>query len=281
MIHATSRRVPARSVYREANGMRFHWYEAGDPEGDPMVMIHGFMAHAGAFRRVVGPLGDRFRLIFPDLPGHGRDPSYMHAHVQPTVPSLVDWLHRFRRAVIGNTRAHWVGHSLGAMMLYRIARRDPRCIRSLGLVSPGLRIPSSMVASFALRHFPASVAMLGANRIGMAIYEQMNFRGEPMGPEAIDEYLRPVRSKSRVKFMLSLGAELLDGHQPEIAPIDVPTLVMWGRHDHMLPVEDAYWLGERLGPDTRVHVVEESGHSPMEDTPEEFSRVILDFARSV
>lgn len=260
--------------------MRFHWYEAGDPDGVPMVLLHGFMAHSGAFRRVVHPLGDQFRLIFPDLPGHGRDPSYLHEHVQPTVPSLVDWLHRFRRAVVGNTRTHWVGHSLGAMMLYRIARRDSRCIRSLALVSPGLRIPSSSVASFALRHVPASVAMLGANRLGMALYEQMNFRGEKMAPEAIDAYLRPVQSKSRVKFMLELASELLDGHQPDIVPLDVPTLVMWGRHDHMLPVEDAYWVGDRLGEGTPIHVIDESGHSPMEDTPEEFSRVILNFANT-
>jgi pimeloyl-ACP methyl ester carboxylesterase len=257
--------------------MTFHWYEAGNPDAEPMVMIHGFMAHAMAFRRVVRPLGDRFRLIFPDLPGHGRDRSYLHMHVQPTVDSLVDWLHRFRRAVIGNLRAHWVGHSLGARMLYRIARRDARCIRTLGLVSPGLHIPGSSLGAFTLRHFPPSLVKLGANRVGLRLYESVNWRGEPMSLPAAETYLRPMKSKTRVKFMLDLGAELLDGSRPPVAPVNVPALVMWGRHDHMLPVEDAYWLHDRLGETSELCILEESGHSPMEDTPAEFTECILDF----
>jgi pimeloyl-ACP methyl ester carboxylesterase len=264
-------------VYRERDGMMFHWFEAGTENAEPLVMIHGFMAHAMAFRRVVQPLGDRYRLIFPDLPAHGRDPSYQHPDVHPTIDSLEEWLYRFRRAVIGDRPAHGVGHSLGANLLYRVARRDPEAIRSLGLVSPGLRIPGSAFASSVLKHFPPSLAMLGANRLGLALYQPMNWRGERMSPQAEETYLRPMKSKDRVKFMLELGSRLLDGTHPDLTPLDIPTLVMWGRHDHMLPVEDAYWIRERLGPRTQLHIIEASGHSPMEDTPEEFTRTILDF----
>jgi pimeloyl-ACP methyl ester carboxylesterase len=228
-----------------------------------------------AFRRVAEPLSPHFRLIMPDLPAHGRDESYQLSAVRPAIGSLVDWLEGFHDEVLGAEPAHWVGHSLGASLAYHLAHRYPSRFRSMTMVSPGLRIPGSPLTSYALDRLPASVATLGANRLGLSLYQPLNWRGEAMTRAEAAEYLRPMRSRSRMKFILRLGARLVDGEHPELNPIDAPTLVLWGKHDHILPLEDAYLVEERL--EARLHIVEESGHSPMEDTPAEFTRHLLDF----
>ena len=75
--------------------------------------------------------------------------------------------------------------------------------------------------------------------------------------------------------MLQLGARIVDGKHTDVRAVDVPTLVIWGQHDHILPLEDAWWVGERLH--ANVHIIDDSGHSPMEDAPVEFVSVLEHF----
>lgn len=266
-----------RSVYREHRGLRYHWVEAGDPHGTPLVLVHGFMAHSMAYRRVLDSLSERFRLIVPDLPAHGRDESFRHALVEPEINSLVRWLDGFHDVSLAREKAHWVGHSLGASLAYHLAHQFPERFETMTMVSPGLRIPPSPLTAFALDRLPASIATLGANRLGLSLYQPLNWRGESMTPAEAEDYLRPMRSRARMRFILRLGARLLDGGHPPLAALDVPTQVIWGHHDHILPLEDAYLVEERL--DATLHILAESGHSPMEDTPEEFVKHLQEFLR--
>lgn len=275
MTQTNFTRRRTRSVYRERSGRQLHWLESGDRDAQPLVLFHGFMAHSMAYRRVAAALSEHYRLLIPDLPAHGRDESYRHASVHPTIDSLAEWTRLFRREALGESPAHWVGHSLGASLVYSLALTEPDYVRSLTLVSPGLRIPGSRMGAFALDRLPASVATLGANRLGLSLYQPLNWRGEPMTPAECEEYLRPMRSRRRMQFILRLGARLLEGNHLDLHPLDLPTLILWGEHDHILPLEDAWWLSERLHAD--LHIVDGSGHSPMEDTPELFTQHLLDF----
>lgn len=240
-----------------------------------MVLVHGYMAHGMAFRRVRARLGEHFRLLVVDLPGHGKDESYRNGRVQPTIESLTDWLREFRDEVVGEVPAHWVGHSLGANLAYRIACERPESMASLILVSPGVRVPAQRVVSKLLERLPGRVATLAANRVGVALYQPLNWRGEPMTRAEEEEYLAPMRSSSRMDFILRLGARIVDGRHTPLRRLDVPTVVIWGEHDHILPLEDAWWVGDKLH--ANVHIVPGSGHSPMEDAPDEFVDILRHF----
>lgn len=265
--------MPVRSIYRAHRGHEFHWFEAGEPDGPLVLLVHGFMAHSMAFRRVIEPLGRRFRLVLPDLPGHGLDRSYRRS-VEPRIESLAHWLRDFRS--LFDEDAHLVGHSLGATLLHSLAR-DGVGARTLTLVAPGLRIPPSSLVSYALDRFPASVATLGANRFGLAVYGPLNWRGDAMNRIEAEAYLRPLRDPSRAAFMLKLGARLLEVRPPApIGPLEIPAQVVWGELDHILPLEDAHWVADRLG-GVALHIIEGSGHSPMEDRPAEFANVLSRF----
>ncbi|HQG32352.1 MAG TPA: alpha/beta hydrolase, partial [Deltaproteobacteria bacterium] len=58
--------------------------------------------------------------------------------------------------------------------------------------------------------------------------------------------------------------------------IKSPTLIIWGRHDKSFPVDHAYYGHERIK-NSLVYIVEESGHLPNFEKPEEFNRIVLDF----
>lgn len=254
----------------------FHISERGAPDAPPLVLVHGYMAHGMAFRRIADDLAKSHRLLIVDLPAHGSDETFRRG-VDPTIEGLTDWLRRFRDVALGDEPAHWIGHSLGANLAYRIARDEPEQFDSLTLVSPGVRVPSQPLVARALDRFPARIATLGANRLGLSLYQPLNWRGEPMTRAEERAYLAPMRSKERMDFILRLGARMLEGNHTELQPIDTRTVVIWGEHDHILPIEDAWHVGDALNTD--VHIIAGSGHSPMEDAPEEFVSIMRNFLR--
>ena len=276
VICAVSQNAPLRSVYREHRGKQFHWFEAGNPSKPRVLLVHGFMASAMAYRRVVDALAGEYHLVLPDMPAHGLDPSYRQRVVKPRLASLSAWLADFRSIFPGPI--HLVGHSLGGMLCYELAKQDP-AISSVTLAGPGFRVPPSALSSYALDRLPGGIAALAANRAGLALYGPLNWRGQPMNADEAEAYLGPLRAADRIGFMLKVGARLMEPRAiPRLEPLVCPTLVMWGEHDHMLPIADAHWVAGAL--DARLEIVRAAGHSPMEDCPAEFARLLLDFLSS-
>lgn len=254
----------------------FYVTEHGDPDGPPLVLIHGYMAHSMAFRRVTSLLSNH-RLLLADLPGHGRDETFRQHRVAPTLEALRAWILQLQEDVLGDQPAVWLGHSLGGALAYELARQRPDAVRSLILVGPALRVPAQPIFSRVLDRLPARLATLGVGRVGLSLYQPLNWRGEPMTREEEAEYLEPMRSQARMDFMLRLGARMLDGARTPITPVTPPTLLLWGEHDHMLPLKDARWIGEQLN--APVEIIRRSGHSPMEDEPEQFAEVVQQFLK--
>lgn len=100
-------------------------------EGPPLFMIHGIGASRHSWDGIVKQLRTSFRCIGYDLRGHGKSPM---APVPFTLDDLVDDLEALR-AELGIERAHFIGHSLGGMIGPAYARRYPRHVATLGLLS--------------------------------------------------------------------------------------------------------------------------------------------------
>ena len=104
--------------YLEVDGIRFHIAEAG--VGEPLVMLHGWPQNWYMWRRLVAPLGERYRLIMPDLRGLGwsdAPPSgYNKERLASDVLALLDQL--------GVDRFRLMGHDWGGLISYFIALRE-------------------------------------------------------------------------------------------------------------------------------------------------------------
>jgi pimeloyl-ACP methyl ester carboxylesterase len=71
-----------------------------------------------------------------------------------------------------------------------------------------------------------------------------------------------------------LDAVLGYSFRERLPEIEVPTLVVWGRHDALIPVEDAYEFGRLIGDNARVEVFEDTGHLAMVERPTRFNEML-------
>lgn len=294
-LHNPDHNFSLRSVYRvNPNfGHPFHWLEAGWHNPQPLIMLHGLMAHSMAYRRVAHALAARYHVIIPDLPGHGRDHSFHSSAVRPEIDSFADWfsqlLDTVQKSILlekpdnstnPNPPIHLVGHSLGAILSFLATARplDNDRLTSLTLVSPGLHLDVPRWAPNIVKHLPVSLARLGTSRVGIRIYEPIQWRQARMNKNEINQYLEPIQNPQRLKFMLALAQNLLEtpdritnAHQ-----VDLPTMIMWGTHDRMIPRSTLELIQNHV-PQSQTAVFENCGHSPMEDCPKQFVRSLTDF----
>lgn len=268
-----------RSVYTPSPYQRFpfHWWECGQGP-DTLVFLHGIMAHAMAFRMAIAPAAEHFRVIVVDLPAHGFDQTFKAAHITPTLDALSDWLLALFEA-IDAPRIHLVGHSLGATLSFLHAQNTPdHRLQSVSLVSPGLKLRTSPRTAPLIKALPTSLASLGMNRLGIRLLEPMQWRRARMSLTELDAYLAPLKHPARLEFMLKLASDLVAAGDRSAGghAIELPTLLLWGDRDHLLPLDTAHRLHRDI-PDARLHIFKGCGHSPMEDAPLEFNRALSDF----
>ena len=274
-----------RSVYRSSPkwSETFHWLEAGHEHDQTLILIHGYLAHSVAYRKVVEQLASNYHLIVPDLPAHGRDETFRSAAVQPGVYDLIDWFEHFLEvATDDRERIDVAGHSLGALLCFIAGREQGRFhpIDRIALISPGVRIGLPRWTSRIFEWMPTRMAQFGTHELGLRLYEPIQWRKTRMTSEEAEEYMEPLKDRERMEFMLELGADLL--REPDRLPgahrVDVPTLIVTGEKDHLLPVETVRLLHAVI-PDSRLEVLDGVGHCPMEDTPADFTRLLEDFLR--
>jgi lipase len=116
--------------------MRLHLHEWGDPEAPAVVCLHGITAHGLRFRHLAEErLADRFRVVAPDLRGHGRS----EAEPPWTFDTFVDdVLETLNAASVG--AAAWVGHSFGGRLALEAAATAPERIERIALLDPAIHV---------------------------------------------------------------------------------------------------------------------------------------------
>jgi lipase len=116
--------------------MQLHVYEWGDPDAPPVVCLHGVTAHGERFMQLAEERwAAHFRVIAPDLRGHGRSgwepPWDFGTHVADLIETIDD---------LGLERPDWVGHSFGGRLVLELAARHPERIRRAVLLDPAIDI---------------------------------------------------------------------------------------------------------------------------------------------
>lgn len=113
-------------------GMELTGLAWGEPDAQPLVMIHGWLDNAASFALLAPWLADRFHVIALDLPGHGHSDHLP----QGTIYQHVDYVRAVLAAVdaLALPRFHLLGHSLGAGVATMVAIAAPERIRGLGLI---------------------------------------------------------------------------------------------------------------------------------------------------
>ncbi|MFO1079777.1 MAG: alpha/beta hydrolase [Reyranellaceae bacterium] len=271
-----------KSRFVEVAGVRAHLRDEGNPDGIPMVLIHGSMGSLHMWEGWVGELGKKARLITVDLPGHGltgawpRDDYTVDAYAD-FVEALVD--------VLNLDRFVLVGHSMGGAVAWTFAATRPDRVSQLILVdAAGYPRAAGDVP------LPTRLARLpGIGDIGVYFKPDRLARRsltEVYGDPAMVTTERVQRYADLQRFPGNREATVQRARtQPPLDPsplrrLDVPTLILWGAADRWVPVADAFRFHEDIR-GSQLEIFDKLGHNPMEEDPRATAAAVTAFLRPI
>lgn len=264
----------------DVDGLTTSYLEAG--QGDPVVLLHGGEFGASAelgWDRTIAALAERFRVLAPDMLGFGQSAKVID--FTDGRGMRIRHIARFC-AVLDVAAAHFVGNSMGAINLLVDATSDAPVlpIRSIVTICGGGEIQRNRHME-ALYDYDATVPAM--RRIVEALFY------DPAYPADEDYVRRRYESSVAPGAWEAVAAARFrrPGAEPPASAssqrayerISVPTLVIEGGGDKLLPVGWAKQIADQIA-GARSAVVEDAGHCPQIEQPEQVNRVLLDFLRS-
>jgi pimeloyl-ACP methyl ester carboxylesterase len=243
-------------------------------------------ASSATWRFVLPALGERFTVIAPDLLGHGGSDKPRGDYSLGALASGV----RDLLLALGHDRATVVGHSLGGGVAMQFAYQFPERCERLVLVSSG-GLGDEVNLLLRLLALPGSefVLPLACNNwihdVGVSVAGWLAHIGLHTSPhlsEVWDGYGSLADAATRAVFIDTLRS-VVDVTGQRVSATDrlylaaeTPTLIIWGDHDHIIPVNQGRSTHEAI-PGSRLEIFEGSGHFPHCERPARFSDVLSDF----
>lgn len=281
---ADDSRTATRSV--RAGGLETFYLEAGPVDGPTVVLVHGLSATNASMLPLIPALSDRYRVLAPDLPGHGGTQATTKPH---GARYLGDWLAAFVRETCDEPVV-LIGNSLGGRTSLETALNEPDLVRGLVLLCPA-------VAFRKLRQLVPFVRLLpdGLGAVPVRIPRWMAMRGlrslfaDPSRmPQAwldagIDELMRVGSHRSnRISIFSALRNVYLDepfgqlGFWDRLPDLKPPALFIWGDLDPLVPAGFSKFVSKAL-PDAASVVLADCGHIPQFEHPERTAQLTREF----
>jgi pimeloyl-ACP methyl ester carboxylesterase len=273
------------------HGHRVSYRVAGDLDdpGRPVILLlHGMAGSSATWRAVMPSLAERATVVAPDLLGHGASDKPRHDYsLGAFASSLRDLL-----VALQIDRVNVVGQSLGGGIAMQLTYQYPERCERLALVNSGglgrevslilraLTLPGAEYVMPVL--FPSFV-----RDAGNAVSRRLAGIGirAPHIEQEWRSYTSLSDAETRAAFVRTLrsvvdfGGQTVSAHDRLSLAAELPTLIVWGRNDRIIPVSHAHAAHEAL-PGSRLEIFDESGHFPHCEEPQRFTDVILDFLGS-
>jgi pimeloyl-ACP methyl ester carboxylesterase len=271
--------------HAQVNGFRMHYAEAGD--GEPLILQHGWPQHWWMWRNQIPVLAERYRVIAPDLRGHGWSEAprrgYEKRQFAADAIALMDEL--------GIDRARYVGHDWGAVAGYHLgshhADRFER-IACLGAPPPWRKTPPQpdLIAVTLAYQGLLAAPLLGGLAVRNGFPEVVMKAGRQLGefsPEELRVYRAALDEPGhdnasvqtyRVALTKELPTALRDGNRN--MHVSVPLLVVLGGEEMFKKLLDAERIGEHAD-DVRIELIDGSGHFMLEEAPDTLNELLLEF----
>jgi pimeloyl-ACP methyl ester carboxylesterase len=265
----------------EVDGTPVNYVDLGDGELEPIVFVHGLGGQWQNWLENIPRAALERRVIAMDLPGFGRSPTPRERITISGYGRCVDAL--CDKLSLG--RVDMVGNSMGGYIAAEVAIQVPERIDQLILVSAaGItsadiarrpiitagRIATVMVSYGAARH--RQIASRPKSRhLALALVAR-----HPSLLKADLAYEGFFKGAGKPGFDDALRACLEYDFRDRLPEIRQPTLIVWGEKDSIIPVRDAHEF-ERLIPDSRKVVMQDTGHIPMAERPATFNDVMMEF----
>jgi pimeloyl-ACP methyl ester carboxylesterase len=264
--------------FADLKGARLRYFVGG--EGPPLILVHGLGGAAANWTELAPLLATRHRLLVPDLPGHGgSEPLPAVSGLEPFADRVA--LLAEREAMLP---APVVGHSLGGMVVLRLALRRPGDVSAVVLAAAAGLSVGNVWGRNLLSLFTAVRPGRLAARSRRLVSRSKPLRrlvfgfvsvADPVGltNEAVEGFLAAQLLHTDVDS--AWQALRVDDPRQELDAVRCPALVLWGSEDVQLPLDDAFEYTRRLR--ARLRVIPGCGHLLIGERPDACDRALAEF----
>ncbi|MDO8290865.1 MAG: alpha/beta hydrolase [Parvibaculum sp.] len=255
------------------DGAKAHVRDQGKKDGPVLVLVHGSNASLHTWEPWVAILGAKYRVVTLDMPGHGLTGGV------PNDDYSRDGMVKFTHEVaekLGLTSYAIGGNSMGGGVAAAYTQEYPKEVTALILVDAGglprVANPNEKVPlGFRMARWPVInkvLKYLAPRNIYAEGVRKVFVDQSKVTEEMIDRYYdmnlyQGNRRATGMRFAMEYDTKVAD----RLGEIRVPTLIMWGDKDGLIPVASAYEFQKRIE-GAKVVVYPDVGHIPMEEVPE-------------
>lgn len=253
--------VAAHYDIKTANG--YTYAEAGaDAQGTPVLLLHGMMGDISNWEAVIPAVAQAgYRIVCPILP------VYSMPVRQANLEGLVDFVREFTSA-FGLEKAVVVGNSLGGHLAALYAMAHPSRVAALVLTGASGIYEVEMSSSIMRRKDREYLRP----RVAKTFFDPSH-----VTEELLDNVIEIINNRDKAVRLIRFARSVEKGSiKDKLGGILAPTLLVWGKQDEITPPDVALSFDAGIE-HTELHFIDECGHVPMQEQPEAFNRLMIDF----
>lgn len=235
---------------------KFQYIEEG--QGHPIILLHGLFGALSNFNDVINHFKDRYRVVIPLLP------IYELPIPETNIKNLAEFVREF---IIhkGYDQVTLLGNSLGGHVTLVYSVAYPQKVHSIVLTGSSGLYESAMGDTFPRRGDKEYIK----DKVQVTFFDPVNAT-----PELVDEVFEIVNNREKVIRTLSLSKSAIRHNmRDELPNLTMPACLIWGRNDIVTPPQVADEFHELL-PDSELHWIDECGHAPMMERPQQFNQIL-------
>lgn len=257
------------------NGLHYVYLEGG--QGEPLLLLHGFGGNKDTFTRVSRFLVKHYRVIIPDIIGFGE--SARAGHVDYLPPAQVERLRALSQA-LNLENLHLGGNSMGGQIALLYAARYPTEVNSLWLLSPAVAKSSFKSGLLNAMTESGRNPLIARNEKEFEAVMALGMHKPPFIPQPMLRVLAQERIQN-ADLEERIFQQLLDySVEEQINGMATPSLIVFGNQDRVITIETANVL-KKLLPNSWVVIVQNAGHVPMFEKPQQCANDYMSFRESL
>ena len=275
---------PEKSRFTEVEGLRVHYQEFGETNGEPLVLIHGYSASTFTWSFAAPLLAQKgFRVFAVDLIGFGlsEKPAWNDYTIDSQARTIVGFMNR-----VGIGRATLVGSSYGGAIALTVALDDPERVEKLVLSGAVCNDEVKTLPLTKLACLPVVGEVMTPLLTGSKTYVRARMRNSlhSANHHLIDDtrlssVMQPLQAAdSHRSLLLTLKNWRASRLEREARNVKHPSLLVWGEEDRTIPLRNGEFLQQQIE-NSRLVVFKNCGHIPHEEYTSEFVRLVTDFCR--
>ena len=256
------------------NGLKVRYLESGKGKNRHILFIHGLGSAADRWMKIPDALSSDFHSVAIDLPGFGE--SDKPANLNYTIDQFSQFIISFQKKIsIHDGETSLIGHSLGGYIASEIAIQNHNQVKQLVLIDSSgmLEQPTPILEEY------LNAAMNPSKNNVRKVFEKMVADPSRIPTQLVDGFIRRINmpnAKHAFKSTLANSAKTQIGIDRLRQINNIPTLILWGVHDKVIPLEHAKFFKEAIE-NSRLEIIDDAGHAPFAEKPDQVCEILRNF----